>query len=372
MNVSPNKYKIALVGYMLSNGGAERVLSTLSQYLHNNHHDVHTIIMIDEVTYSYGGELFNVGALRNKSNNFLNKIRRFYKFKKYIENNEFDILIDFRFRVVYFQEFFIYKFIYKTPRIQTVHSGSYHSYLFKYKFLSNYFFKKFDKIVTVSKRLEKKINSDLNFTNVQTIYNPIDIDFIKEKCFSEKIETYDFDYIVAVGRLADTKQFDKLIEAYCLSVLPIKNIHLVIVGSGPELERLQNLVNKKSVSELIHFMGQIAYPYKIVKHAKFLVQSSLFEGFPMVILESLCCETPVIAFDCFSGPDEIIVNGENGILVENQNFNELVKAINKMEDENDFYLHCKKNAFESIKKFDISKIGPQWEFLIARIKEHAK
>ena len=51
MNVSPNKYKIALVGYMLSNGGAERVLSTLSQYLHNNHHDVHTIIMIDEVTY---------------------------------------------------------------------------------------------------------------------------------------------------------------------------------------------------------------------------------------------------------------------------------------------------------------------------------
>ena len=119
-------------------------------------------------------------------------------------------------------------------------------------------------------------------------------------------------------------------------------------------------------------MGQIAYPYKIVKHAKFLVQSSLFEGFPMVILESLCCETPVIAFDCFSGPDEIIVNGENGILVENQNFNELVKAINKMEDENDFYLHCKKNAFESIKKFDISKIGPQWEFLIARIKEHAK
>ena len=43
-----------------------------------------------------------------------------------------------------------------------------------------------------------------------------------------------------------------------------------------------------------------------------------------------------------------------------------------MEDENDFYLHCKKNAFESIKKFDISKIGPQWEFLIARIKEHAK
>ena len=111
MNVSPNKYKIALVGYMLSNGGAERVLSTLSQYLHNNHHDVHTIIMIDEVTYSYGGELFNVGALRNKSNNFLNKIRRFYKFKKYIENNEFDILIDFRFRVVYFQEFFIYKLI---------------------------------------------------------------------------------------------------------------------------------------------------------------------------------------------------------------------------------------------------------------------
>lgn len=41
MNVSPNKYKIALVGYMLSNGGAESFKSTLSQYLHNNHHDAY-------------------------------------------------------------------------------------------------------------------------------------------------------------------------------------------------------------------------------------------------------------------------------------------------------------------------------------------
>lgn len=371
MYVTPKKYKIALVGYMLSNGGAERVLSTLSQYFHKNSYDVHNIIMIDKVDYLFGGSLFNVGRLRNESNDLLNKINRFYKFKKYIEDEKFDILIDFRFRVVYFQEIFIYKFIYRIPRIQTVHSGRYHSYLFKYKFLSKYFFNKFNKIVTVSKEQQNLIKRELNFKNLQTIYNPIDIEYIKNSSNSEKINIFNFEYIVSVGRLADTKQIDKLIISYCKSELQKKNVHLVIVGTGPELENLQKIVTDKSVSEFIHFTGQITNPYSIIKRAKYLVQTSLFEGFPMVLIESLCCETPVIAFDCFSGPNEIIVDGENGILVADQNFEDLIKAMNKMESERSFYLYCKMNTFDSIKKFDINVIGPQWDELISKVIENA-
>lgn len=364
MNEIPRKYKIALVGYMLSNGGAERVLSTLSQYLHNSNYDVHNIIMIDQVTYDYGGQLLNLGKLRSKSNGLLNKINRFIAFKKYVDQQNFDLLIDFRFRVVYFQEFFIYKFIYKLPKIQTVHSGRYDSYLFKYKLLSNIFFKDFNRIITVSKAQQKLIENELNFSNLETIHNPIAIDEIRARCNSEKSSKFDFEYIVAVGRLAISKQFCKLIEAYLLSDLPSSNIHLVIVGDGPELEKLKNLIQKTNSSKHIHLTGQIDHPYGIIKNAKFLVQSSLFEGFPMVLIEALCCETPVIAFNCFSGPNEIIVDGQNGILVKDQNFESLVFAINKMIFEKDFYYHCKANAFDSIKKFDIKIIGLQWQKLI--------
>lgn len=368
MNETPRKYKIALIGYMLSNGGAERVLSTLSQYLHKNNFEVHNIIMIDQVTYKHGGHLLNLGKLRSKSNGLFNKINRFIAFKKYVDQQNFDLLIDFRFRVVYFQEFFIYKWIYKKfPKIQTVHSGRYDSYLFKYKLLSNYIFKDFNKIVTVSKAQRKLIKNELNFSNLETIYNPIDIEEIKSTCNSQQSDEFDFEYIIAVGRLAESKQFCKLIEAYLLSDLRFSNVHLVIVGAGPELENLEKLIQKTASSKHIHLVGQIDHLYALINQAKFLVQSSLFEGLPMVLIESLCCETPVIAFDCFSGPNEIIVNGENGILVENQNFESLIVAINKMTFDEEFYYHCKSNSFNSIKKFDVNSVGLQWQKLILEI-----
>jgi len=367
MSKERRTYKIALVGYTLSNGGAERVLSTISQYLYQAGFEVHNIIMIDQVTYSFGGTLFNLGKLRNKSNNLCNKIKRFYSFKKYVEQEKFDLLIDFRFRVVYFQEFFIYKFIYKMPKIQTVHSGRFHSYLFKYKFLSNYFFKKIDKIITVSKEQQKLIEKELGFTNIQTIYNPIDIGSIKRFCENEKSLEFDFEYIVGIGRIAVSKQFDKLIESYLLSQLIELNIHLVIVGSGPELENLEKLITEKDATKYIHCIGQIDNPYLIIKNAKFLVQTSLFEGFPMVLIESLSCETPVISFDCFSGPNEIITDCENGILVPNQDFTLLITAINKMAIDQDFYYYCKSNTIESVKKFDINYIGLEWRSLILEI-----
>lgn len=367
MNKKPRQYKIALVGYKLSNGGAERVLSTLSQYLYNAGFEVHNIIMIDQVTYPFGGKLFNVGKLKNKSNDLFNKIMRFYKFKRYVEQQNFDLLIDFRFRVVYFQEFFIYKFIYKLPKIQTVHSGRYHSYLFKYKILSNHFFKKMDKIITVSSEQQKLIEKELGFTNIQTIYNPIDIEFINRFCKNEKSLEFDFEYIVAVGRLAESKQLDKLIKSYLLTDLPKLNVHLVIVGSGPEIKNLEHIIREKLASKYIHLVGQIDNPYLIIKNAKFLVQTSLFEGFPMILIESLSCETPVIAFDCFSGPNEIIINGENGILVFNQDFELLKIAINKMASDKDFYYYCKSNTIDSVRKFDINCIGPEWKHLILEI-----
>ncbi len=57
-------------------------------------------------------------------------------------------------------------------------------------------------------------------------------------------------------------------------------------------------------------------PFPFVKQALFTVLSSNYEGFPMSIIESLACGTPLVSVDCPSGPSEIIEHNVNGLLIE--------------------------------------------------------
>jgi len=363
----PKITKIALVGYKLSHGGAERVLSDLSIYFKKMGLDVHILVMIDQVTYPYAGTLLNLGKLRNASNSIFNKVKRFIAFRNYVKTEKFDAIIDFRFRVHWLQEIFIYTFIYRGIRIQTIHSGRYFSYLFKNKALSKYIFKNFNAIVCVSEGQKNVIKKELHFQNLVTINNAVDIEGIQNKLHTTIDLNYT--YIIAAGRFAPSKQLNRLIETYSSSKLPNLDIHFVLLGQGDEKEVqiINNKIAQVQLSDKIHLLGFKDNPYIYLKNALFLVQSSLFEGFPMVLLEALGCETPVIAFDCFSGPNEIIVHEKNGLLVEDQNFEALQLAIERMVDDTHLYAACKKNSLCSIQKFDMKHIGQQWMKLLENL-----
>ncbi|RZL47260.1 MAG: glycosyltransferase family 4 protein [Pedobacter sp.] len=355
MNKDKTDSKIAIIGDFLGGGGAEKAHATLSVFFEKNGISVHNVTIFDDVSYEYAGELLNLGKMKNKT--IFDKLKKVYVLRKYLRKHKFNYIIDFRFRVNGINELLIAYFAYNTSVIYTIHSGNIEWYIPKNKFTAKLMYKG-SQIVTVSKAIEKRINGFFRIP-VQTIHNPLDLQEIQYK--SNLFVPKENNYIIAVGRMNDrVKQFDKLIEAYSNSVLPERNIKLLILGEGKYLDELRLLVKQKKLTDTVVFKGRQKNPYPYQKNALFSVLSSKNEGFGNVIVESLATGTPVVSFDCFAGPNEIITHRYNGLLVEDQNVLKLAEALSEMFQNQELYQHCKLNAVASVQKFNVEIIGKQW------------
>ncbi|MGV9003597.1 glycosyltransferase [Flavobacterium sp.] len=358
------KKKIILIGDSLDSGGAEKVHAILSNYFQESNFEVFNCIFLDKVSYKYSGSLLNLAKIQH-SNSVLQKWKRFSVLKNYFKANSFDIVIDFRMRTSTVQELLLSELIFPNNTFYTIHSAILNYYLPENSFLAKITYNS-RKVVSVSKAVQQIVNQRYNFENSFQIYNPIDFKEIQQ--LQNEFKVNEPKYIVAAGRMNDTiKQFDQLIECYSKSILPQKGIKLVFLGDGGNKNKLQTLTEQLGLSTLIEFKGFVANPFPYYKEALFTVLSSKNEGFPNVLIESLSTQTPVVAFDCFSGPNEIIEHEINGLLVDNQNFEALTEAMNKMIENVDLYQKCKLNSKESVRKFDIQIIGQLWQKLFKNV-----
>lgn len=352
------KKKIALIGYRLSGGGSDKVMANLSLFLESQGFEIDIIIVLDEVGYPYAGKLVNLGLLKNKSNGLFNKMVRLGALCNYLQTNTFDFIIDFRFRTKIVQELILARLIYNAKTIFTVHSFLIDHYMPNNSWLTRLMYNHCLANVALGNEMKLYIENRHQLKNVVAIPNPINLEEILQKQ-DESIDI-SFDFVLAVGQYEnDIKQFDKLIEKYSNSVLPEKQVHLVIVGKGDET-KLKEVIVKNNVSNFVHLLGYQNNPFKFMKRARFFVLCSKNEGFPNVILESLACKTPVVSFDCDFGPRDMITNLKNGILVENQNWEKLTEAMNQLVLDEVLYQKLRENTFESINPFLLDKIGAMW------------
>ncbi|PIJ49686.1 glycosyl transferase [Erwinia sp. OLTSP20] len=113
------------------------------------------------------------------------------------------------------------------------------------------------------------------------------------------------DYLLHVGRFHPAKRHDRLLEAYALSGIQAP---LVLLGQGDDgaQQRLRQLAESLAISERVQFAGFQANPYPWIKHARLLIVSSDSEGFGNVLIEALCCNTPVVSTRCPGGPASIL------------------------------------------------------------------
>ena len=358
-----NNNKIAIVSASLGLGGAERFASLLGLMVSNLGYEVHHIIILNIVDYQYKGKLVNLGKLFENENVLLRGYKKGFYIANYLKNNNIQTIIDIRSRPLLLREIFT-KWIYGNRKTYfMVHSSNLEMYLPKSFFWAKYLYGKASKLVFVSKEIEEKVKSIYGFTNTKTIYNPIvfpEIEFEKPAGIPEN-------YFLFFGRIEDKiKNLSLLIEAFELSNLKEENVHLLIVGDGSDKEMILNTITSKMLNGFIHVLPFQSTIVGYIQHAKCIILTSYFEGFPMSLLESLAAGIPVISVDCETGPREIIQNNFNGLLVENHNSKALAKAMKLIITDKNLYKTCKNNTKKSVEHLSLENIAQQWKQLLEK------
>jgi len=132
------------------------------------------------------------------------------------------------------------------------------------------------------------------------------------------------------------------------------------VGEGKKRKNLELLINSLNLQNRVILVGQKDNIKDYYIQCDMYVLSSRFEGFPNVLVEALSNNCACIATDCPTGPNEIIKNGENGLLVENENEEELKKAIDKLYYDEKLKNKFRRNAQKSVEYLKLEIIAKEW------------
>lgn len=356
------KIKVCIVSVSLAKGGLERSCANLSILLSDYGYEVQLVTLNDDVDYAYKGTLFNLGKYKTETDTPLKRILRFRRLRRYFRTQKFDYILDNRVgnqagRELYYM-LYIYGVLSKVIYVQ--HSGRLETHFPEKSLSTRLLIQYANSFIGVSQGITDEFNNRYSTNKCHTIYNyKKDIEALNDDyTFPEK-------YILFLGRLDEkTKNLSLLLEAYNLSDLPSSGVKLLVMGDGPDKKPIQAKVDAKQLTNSVIFRPFTSTIYGALSQALVTVLTSRNEGFPMVLVESLSCGTPVIAVDCETGPREIIENEVNGLLVENHNPQVLSEAMNRMINDEKLYLHCKRNAKESVMFLNRDIIAKKWVALL--------
>lgn len=222
-----------------------------------------------------------------------------------------------------------------------------------------------DKIITLTKK--DKINYiqkfNLSENRVDYIYN-----FIDEKLLNLKNEyNIDSKKIITVGRFDKVKGYDRLVRIAKKVLEKNKDWEWHIYGDGEEFENINFLIKENQLEEKLILKGKVDNIYELYKEYSFYVMTSYYEGLPMVLLEAKANNLPLVSFDIETGPSEIIRNGVDGYLIENNNLEQMIEKIDYLIKNENVRKKFSDKSKENLDKFEKNKIINQWIELIENI-----
>ena len=167
--------------------------------------------------------------------------------------------------------------------------------------------------------------------------------------------------MVAMGRLDDQKGFDILIRAFARCAPGHPDWSLVIAGEGARRRDLEAQVAEADVADRVRLPGLVRDTESLLATSDLFILSSRYEGFPNVLLEAMAVGLPTIAFDCDSGPAEIIRVGVDGVLVPPGDDDGLALAMNRLMGDDSERIRLGREAEAVTERFGHTRIMQLWE-----------
>jgi hypothetical protein len=190
-------------------------------------------------------------------------------------------------------------------------------------------------MVVASKELADDLRNNFGAKRTHVIPNGIDASVVRHRAEESAASLTVSNYFISVGRLTAQKDIATLLRAFTIAKQKGMKEDLVIAGDGEQREMLESLAADLKIESSVHFLGHVSNPYPLIKNARALMLSSIWEGFAYVPIEAMALGVPVISTACPSGPVEILGNGEFGLLVPPSDPPALSDAILKIaSDEN--------------------------------------
>lgn len=177
-----------------------------------------------------------------------------------------------------------------------------------------------DAVVAIATDIREELATRFRVSEekLHLIYNPIVSDEMLEMV-SEPIEESwfhtDLRTVLAVGRLYQHKNYDLLLRSFAKARHEVDG-RLVILGEGPERERLESLASELDIAHLVGMPGFVPNVYKFMGKSNLFVHTSRWEGLPGVLIEALACGVPIVAIDSPGGVAEVLGGGRHGRLVQ--------------------------------------------------------
>lgn len=167
-------------------------------------------------------------------------------------------------------------------------------------------------------------------------------------------------YILGVGRHSEEKGFDLLLSAHALAHKKAPDLKLVLVGDGPDSDKLRALAKNLGTESSVIFAGAQKDMAAYYRHAFAFVLPSRFEGMPNALLEAMAYGCPSLVTPRFRAAGEIIEDGQSGIILSDIGADEISKSILHLYENpgvRDVLGIC---AMENIQRYAPSRIYKQW------------